>query len=188
MNLADYLKQEIKLSDDTVQLFDNLTDKVELPKGHQLLKEGSHSKKVYFIEKGMLRLYYLRDGKDVTHFFHTENQVYAPIENIFLNQSYPYRLETLENSVLRTVDFAQIEKHIDENVNLQRFVRYVLTYSLKMVTTHLYDIQHQTAQERYNNLLKKAPDILQRVPLGHIASFLGISQPTLSVIRGEKAK
>lgn len=188
MDLAEYLKQEIQLSDDTIQLFKSLWKCEELPKGSQLLKEGSHSKKVFFIEKGLLRLYYIKDGKDITHHFFAENNIYVPIENVFLNDPYPYNLELLENSIIRTVDFTTVEKYLDENVKLQRFVRYIAISIIKQLADHLHSLQFQSAQERYQILLKKHPNILLRAPLGHIASYLGITQSTLSVIRGEKSK
>jgi len=186
MNLSNYLKQEIQLPDDTIQLLDSLCDYEELPKGYQLLKEGSLSKKVVFIEKGLLRLYYIKDGKEITHHFFTENNLYVPIENVFLTEFYPYSLELLEDSVIRTVDFTTIEQYLDENVKLQRFFRHIAVSVIKQLADRLHSLQFQSAQERYHILLKNHPTILLRAPLGHIASYLGITQSTLSVIRGEK--
>lgn len=188
MNLSEYLKQEVQLSDDTLQLFDSLWKCEELPKGHQLLKEGSLSKKIIFIEKGLLRLYYIKDGKDISHHFFAEKSIYVPIENVFLNEPYPYNLELLENSTIRTVNFTTIEKYLDEDVKLQRLVRHIAISVIKQLADHLHSLQFQSAQERYAILLKKHPNILLRSPLGHIASYLGITQQTLSVIRAEKAK
>lgn len=107
---------------------------------------------------------------------------------MFLNEHYPYCLELLENSIIRTVNFETIEKYLDENVKLQRFARHIAVTIIKQLADHLYSLQFQSAQERYNILLKKYPNILLCAPLGHIASYLGITQQTLSVIRAEKCK
>ena len=72
MKLADYLKQEIQLSDDIVLALDGLWDSQNLPKGHQIVGAGSHSKKVFYIERGLARIYYFNDGKDITQFFFDE--------------------------------------------------------------------------------------------------------------------
>lgn len=188
MKLADYLKQEIQLSDDTIQAFDRLWDSQHFLKGHQLVGAGSHSKKVFYIEKGLARIYYLNDGKDITQFFFDETSIYTPIENVFLNEYHPYYLELLEDSTVRTVDFSRIEELLDTNVKFQRFVRYIMTGTIKKLADRLRSVQLQTAQDRYRILLETYPDILLRAPLGHIASYLGITQQTLSVIRAKKSK
>lgn len=188
MNLAEYLQKEAGLSPETAKLVDSLCDYIELPKGYQLLSEGNHSTKVFYVEKGLMRMYYLKDGKDITHYFFDEKKIYTPIENVFLNQYHRYSIETLENVVIRTVDFAKIESLLDTDVKLQRFARFVMITVIKELAEKLYSLQFQSAQERYQILLKKHPNILLRAPLGHIASYLGITQQTLSVIRAEKVK
>lgn len=188
MTLRDYLKKEIELPEETINRLDNLMKYEELPKGHQLFQEGSKSKKLIFVEKGILRLYYYKNDKDITHHFITENSIYTPIENVFLNEPYRYNVELIEDCVLRSVDFSTLEKHLDEDIYLQRFARLIAVSTIKMLADHLYSIQFQSAQERYNILMEKHSDILLRVPLGHIASYLGITQQTLSVIRAGKGK
>jgi CRP-like cAMP-binding protein len=183
MKLADFLKQEIQLPIETIQSIDNLWKYEELPKGAHLLKEGSLSQQAFFVEKGLLRLYYLKDGKDITHFFFSENNIYVPIENVFLNLPYPYNLELLENSIIRTVDFPIIKRQLDENIKLYHFVLHVAVSTIKQLAEHLYALQFQSAQERYKLLLKNHPKLLLRSPLGHIASYLNITQSTLSKIR-----
>lgn len=188
MKLEEYLQKEAGLTPETAKLVDSLCDYTELPKGYQLLNEGTHSTKVFYIEKGLMRIYYLKDGRDITHDFFDEKRIYAPIENIFLNQRYPYSLELLEKSIIRSIDFSKVEKIIDTDSNLQRFSRYVLVSTIKRLAENLHSIQFQSAQERYKLLIEKYPNILLRSPLGHIASYLGITQQTLSEIRSNLAK
>lgn len=186
MKLADYLQKEMRLPQEIVIMLDNLFDYNELPKGSELLKAGSHSKKVFYVEEGLMRIYYNKDGKDITHHFFSEKMVYLPIENVFLNTYLPFHLKLLEKSKIRTVDYAKVEMMIDGNVKLQRFVQFLMISVITELTEHLRSIQFQSAQERYNLLVEKYPNILLRAPLGHIASYLGITQQTLSVIRGSK--
>lgn len=185
MKLTDYLKETVGLPSDMVTVLDHLFETEELPKGYELLVEGSNSTKFFYLESGLMRLYYLKDGKDITHLFLQECSIYTPIENVFLNQYYPCNLVLLENSVIRTVDFSVIEKYVDTHPKLQRLSRFLAVSVIKQLSDQLYSIKFQTAQERYQILLQTYPEILLRVPLGHIASYLGITQQTLSVIRAE---
>lgn len=188
MKFTDYLKNEVQLFDDAIEGFDSLWNYEELPKGQQLLSEGSRSRKIFFVEEGLLRLYYNKDGKDITHQFFSEGNLYAPIENIFLNQPYPFCLELLENCIIRSVDFSVIENHLEKDMKYLSFTRNLAVSIIKKLSEQLHSLRFQSAQERYEILLKKHSNILLRAPLGHIASYLGITQSTLSVIRSDKAK
>jgi CRP-like cAMP-binding protein len=187
MKLTEYLK-EAGLPDDTIELLDKLFQTDELPKGHELLREGSRSKKFFYIESGLMRLYYLKDGKDITQLFLQESSVYTAIENVFLTEYYPYNLVLLESCTIRSVDFSLVESYLDTDVRLQRFSRFLAVLTIKQLATQLHSIKFQTAHERYRILLETHPNILLRAPLGHIASYLGITQQTLSVIRAEYGK
>ena len=95
-------------------------------------------------------------------------------------------MEALETCSVRVAEFVQVEAIINNYPELERFMRMLLISFLKNLSDRLYAIKFQTAQERYELLLKNYPQILLRVPLGHVASFLGITQQTLSVIRAGK--
>ncbi|WP_353719309.1 Crp/Fnr family transcriptional regulator [Dyadobacter sp. 676] len=158
----------------------------ELPKGHRLLSPYNFSQKVFYLEKGIARTYYLKDGKDITHSFIPEDSFFVSIESVFFRNPSPYGVEVLENSVVRTIVYQDLEKFIDGSQALQKLSRLVMMNAVKTFSDKLYSIQFQSAQERYNSMLEKFPDIMLRVPLGHIASYLGITQETLSRIRAGK--
>jgi CRP-like cAMP-binding protein len=188
MKLIDYLNETVGLPKDMIILLDNLFETAELPKGHELLIEGSKSKKFFYLESGLMRLYYYKEGKDITHLFLNECSIYTPIENVFLSEYYPYNLVLLEDSIIRSIDFSMLEEYVDADPQLQRLSRFLAVSAIKQLSDQLYSIKFQTAQERYKILLENYPGILLRVPLGHIASYLGITQQTLSVIRAEYGK
>lgn len=158
----------------------------EYKKYSLLLKEGSPSQEVFFIEKGIVRQFYTKEGKDITHAFYAENSFYTSLDNIYFHQSNHFGLEVLETCRVRIAEFVQVEAIINNYPKLERFMRMLLISFLKNLSDRLYAIKFQTAQERYELLLKNYPQILLRVPLGHVASFLGITQQTLSVIRAGK--
>ena len=155
-------------------------------KGEVLFRPESFSQKIIFIEKGLIRTYYLKDGKDITYLFLSENSFLTPIECVFFNRPAPYGWEALENCEIRVADYRDFELIFTEVPGMEKFIRLLLVNVLHTIAEKLYSIQFQTAQDRYKNLLDTQPDILLRAPLGHIASYLGITQQTLSVIRSGK--
>ena len=186
MNLIDYIHEQTHIENETLELLDMLFEHRQYKKYSLLLKEGNTSKEVFYIEEGIVRQFYTKDGKDITHAFHAENSFYMSVEPIYFQNSSPFGLEALENCKVRVAEFAQVEAFINSHPKLELFMRMLLISFLKNLTDRIYSIKFQTAQERYDFLLKNYPKILLRVPLGHVASFLGITQQTLSVIRAGK--
>ena len=188
MKLTEYIQERIPLSPEDLRLVDDLFEYMELSKGDNALNERSYARKVFFIEEGMIRMYYVKDGKDVTHYFFTENMFYLHIENLFHSTDNPYRLELLENCKIRMVEYEKLKSFVIEKNKLQALFFGLLIDFIKTLSNRLSSIQFQSAQERYNIMMKSYRNILLRAPLGHIASYLGITQQTLSVIRAEKSK
>lgn len=186
MDLLTYLKTCSPISAEIAEEMDAAFKKEDLPKGSLIIQPGSNLKKVYFIEKGLTRAFYVKDDKDITHYFFVENTFAMAIESVFFNNPTPYGHEMLEKGTIRTINFPEIEKFIERSPELEKFIRTLLINALRGFSDKLYAVQFQTAKDRYQTLINKYPDILLRVPLGHIASYLGITQQTLSVIRAGK--
>src|SRR5690606_35030264 len=139
-----------------------------------------------FIEKGLIRSYYIKDDKDITHHFFPEDTFNLPLESIFYKRPSPYGWEALEETTVRCIQYQDFEPYMLKIPGFEGFIRELLIEMIKVFSDRLYAIQFQTAQDRYTSLISKHPDILKRAPLGHIASYLGITQQTLSVIRAKK--
>ncbi|MFY7910418.1 MAG: Crp/Fnr family transcriptional regulator [Emticicia sp.] len=155
-------------------------------KGTTVIQPNSFSRKVFFIEKGLLRCYYYKEGKDITHFFFDEDSFTAPLNSVFYNKVEAYGWETLEETTLRVIQYDDLLDLFVKYPSIQRFFFGVSLDILNSYALKLEYLQFYTAEERYANLLETNPKILNRVSLGHIASYLGITQQTLSVIRGKK--
>lgn len=186
MELIPFLRQHVQISSEQEIELDRAFKMEILPKGHKLLLPGNHSNKVFFFEHGLARSFYIKHDKDITHYFYLENTFNMPIESIFYNNASPYGLELLEKTVVRTITYPEAEKYFDQSIGLQKVARLLLIDVLSSFSKRLYSLQFQSAQERYQTLIAYYPDILLRAPLGHIASYLGITQQTLSVIRAQK--
>jgi hypothetical protein len=186
MELTDYINSKVKLTSEERDEIDRSFQVEHHCKGTILIKPDSLSQKFMFIEKGLIRTFYTFNDKDVTHFFFDENSFLATIESIYFNKTDPYGRQVLEDCVLRTIHAREFAALTDRIVNMKQFAFLVAVDVVKLFADRIFSLQFQTAQERYANLLESNPTILLRAPLGHIASYLGITQQTLSVIRSKK--
>jgi hypothetical protein len=184
--LLNYLNEHLRLSEELVERFDTVFKYECVAKGDILIKPENLSKKVIFIEKGLIRSYYIKDGKDITHLFFTEDSFFLPVESVFYNRICPYGWEALENCEIRTTQYRDFEPFFTEVPGFEKFIRMLIIDVMDTFSERLYALQFQTAYDRYQKLIESHPDILLRAPLGHIASYLGITQQTLSVIRSTK--
>ena len=185
-NFINYLHTIYKLSDETKSDLENCLVTFEFSKNHTLLKQGQVCNYLYFVDKGLLRLFYYRDGKDITDYFATEQNIIGGIDSFSSRKPSDKIIETLEPCELIAISFENLEKLYDKHHDLERIGRILSVGAFLSMQERLFGIQFHTAKQRYKELLENNPNILQRVPLGHIASFLGITQVTLSRIRSQK--
>lgn len=157
-------------------------------KGETLVKEGQHSDKAYFIINGSTRAYYLNDGKDITDWFAFENDFICAINSFFQNIPSPHFIEVLEDTKLLVISRDDIMKLSDKFHDFERLTNRVATKTMLKLQARIVSMQFQSAEQKYQNILFAYPNITQRVPLTHIASFIGITLETLSRIRGLKTR
>ncbi|MBW1298403.1 cyclic nucleotide-binding domain-containing protein [Aquimarina litoralis] len=157
-------------------------------KGEIVIKEGQFSKKAYLIIEGCARAYYLKDGKDISEWFTFENQFMAPIVSFFSNNPSPHYVEFIEDSTVLEFSKDDVDKLADKYHDFERFISKVVTETMLGLCERLHTIQFAKADERFNHLITIYPDIVQRIPLTHIASYLGITLETLSRIRNPKRR
>lgn len=157
-------------------------------KGEVVVREGQYSKKAFLIIEGCGRAYYLKDGKDISDWFSFENEIMAPIVSFFGDTPSPHYCEFIEDSTAleftkETVDMLSAKHH-----DFERLISKIVTQTLLGLCARLNAIQFNKAEDRFQQLLKIYPNITQRMPLTHIASYLGITLETLSRIRSPKAR
>lgn len=184
--LLEYLQKHLNLAEEFSEKFDTMFMHEHVNKGEILFRPESFSKKIIFIEKGLIRTYYLKDGKDITHLFFPENSFLTPVECVFYNKPAPYGWEALENCEIRVAQFKDFESLFSQVPGMEKFILLLVIDAVHTFSERLYSLQFQTAQDRYKKLLEMQPEVLLRAPLGYIASYLGITQQTLSVIRSGK--
>ncbi|WP_066759793.1 Crp/Fnr family transcriptional regulator [Crocinitomix algicola] len=154
-------------------------------KGEIVVREGQFSKKAFLIIKGCSRAYYIKDGKDISDWFTFEHQFMASIISFFSNEPSPHYVEFIEDAVAIEFSKDTVNRLSEKYHDFERLIGKVVTETMLGLCERLHIIQFSKAEERYLHLLRIHPDITQRMPLTHIASYLGITLETLSRIRSK---
>jgi CRP-like cAMP-binding protein len=186
MDIINYFNQHHDFSSEANDLMITAFRQEKYLKGEILLLPNNSSKKLIFIERGLIRLYYQKEEKDITFLFMDENSFSLPIDSVIYNQQSKYGIQVLEDCIISTISYDDLERLMIKIPALESIARKILIQALKIISDKLFALQFQTATQRYDYMIDMYPNILLRAPLGYIASYLGITQQTLSVIRGKK--
>jgi len=187
MSIEDFINKIVPIPNEVLEEIKTSFEKVDYPKGHKIIEQGHTCKYLYFIEKGLGRSYFINEkGKNITAWFFAENDVMTVVESFFQQKPSLYELELLEDTSLYRISYTELQKLFDKYHQVERFGRLLSIKLLIDVAHKLNALQFQTAKERYRFLIEKYPNIAYRAPLGHIASYLGITQETLSRIRSQQ--
>lgn len=177
------LTNENPLSRVAVNQLVALMTRTELPKGQLLFREGETGRFIYLLEKGAARAYALKEGKEITFWFGFEGAFLMPFHSYIASRPAYESIELLENSVLYAIPIRELQQLYQHSVELANWGRKLIERELMYTEERLISWQFRTATQRYIDLLEQHPHLIQRVPLGHIATYLGISGVSLSRIR-----
>lgn len=149
-----------------------------------LMEEGSRNRKVYFINKGLVRFYIVNEkGDEITTLIRWENQTFLNPDVIFFDRPSRFYIQALEDTKAFTLDYDQLQAIIDQNPKLEKNRKHILLNVLKETLTQRESFVLYSPEERYLNFVQTKPDIINRVPGKYIANILGITPVSLSRIR-----
>ena len=153
-------------------------------KGTVFLKEGQRCDHLYFIVDGFTRVYYLDlEGNEITHWFCAEDAIITSPFSLLKRERNILFFEALEDTELLLIDSNQLDKLILHLPALGEAFRHINAEFAMVLSRRIMSIHTETAKERYLKLIKEHPLLFQKAKLAHIASFLGITQQSLSRIR-----
>ena len=184
-NLVEQIGQYCQLGESALKGLSTVLQKMELPKGSFLITEGKVCNQVYFLEYGCLRGFYNMDGKEITYWFAFENSFVTSFFSFVSRQTSMENIQLLEDSTLWSITYEQLQQLYDKHKDIERLGRIMNERYYVMLEERFLNNHFKEARERYDHLMVQTPHILQRVPLGYVASYLGITQETLSRIRNK---
>ena len=161
----------------------SMLSEVKIKKNHDLQSIGQTCKTIYFVQQGVARIYYYKDGKDVTEYFAFENDLIIRAESLFTGKPSHKAIQAISDTNFIAIPARQLFGLFDQHRDLEHLFRKVVEHSYVDTISRLESLQFHSANERYAHLMEKSPEVIQEIPLKHIASYLGITQVSLSRIR-----
>ena len=163
-----------------------ICNEMHFKKGTVIQEIGHTCKTLYFVKNGCVRIYYFKEDIDITESFEFENAFVARAESLFTGKPSLKAIQAIEDTTLIGIDSAKLFQLFDSYPDLERLFRKIIETSYVNTVNRIESLQFNTAEERYFNLLKDHKNILKRIPLKFIASYLGITPVSLSRIRAIK--
>lgn len=177
-----------RLEPDSIDVLAQLLVPMKFHRGEVILREGEECTCMYYIDSGMVRQYYFKNGKDVTEHFSFEGRIVMCIESLLKHVPSQIIIESLETTQLYALPRKKLLEAIEYTPELGILYRKILEHALISSQHHADSQRFENAQERYERLLKEKPEIILRAPMIHVASFLQMTPETLSRVRAHHEK
>lgn len=152
-------------------------------KGDRIIREGQVASSFFIVKSGMVRSYFRKGDSEVTVWFAYECQKAVSISSLFDNKPSRETVECIEDCELLCISNKDLRELYHKYECMNTIGRKMVEEYCGILDDRIYQFQVMSAMERYKDLMEYEPEIIRRVPLSYIASFLGISQETLSRIR-----
>ena len=171
------------MTHDELDILESILVSQKYAKGEMILKEGEICRQFLYIDKGLVRQFYFKHGKEVTEHLGQEQTIVMCIESLFKEEPTKLQVEALEPTTVYALPKADLERVAMHNVNIQILYRKILEESLIISQIHADLVRFETAQDRYKKLCNLCPQVVLRAPLVYIASYLQMTPETLSRVR-----
>lgn len=171
------------MTHDELDVLESILVPMKFAKGQMILSEGEICKHVYYIERGLIRQFYFKNGKQITEHLGEDRSIFMCIESLFREEPTKLQVEAIEPTWVYVLPKQKLEQVALHNVNIQILYRKILEESLITSQVHADLVRFETAQARYKRMCKLSPQVILRAPLVYIASYLQMTPETLSRVR-----
>lgn len=183
--MKEIILSHVNLSEEEYRIFEDVAKKKEVDKNQLLFQAGKLSRKCFFIEKGILRGYRIIEGKEYTHHFYFQDWFAVDYESFLLDQAGSLYIESLTNAVYYEFDKNDLLSLYRSYHQFEKLGRIIAEKAYLITVEKLSNIQTLSLKEKYEALLAKTPKLFQKVPQKYIASYLGVSEQSLSRVKNQ---
>ncbi len=166
--------------------FAGITKEVQVEKGDYWIRENVSNNNIAWLEKGYLRKYFLLDGNEKTDSFYFENDFCADLPSIIGGHTPTSNIIAMEPTTLIVFSYVAFNKLCSQSPAIEHIYRVMIEQNFLRFYRRTTSFILQTTKERYENLVREEPQVLQRANQYHIASYIGTSYQHLSRLRAEK--
>lgn len=186
MSIINQIEPIVVLSEQAKGFIKKRIKNFQFKKGEMVLEQNKTCNFLYLVTSGMLRGYYYSNDKEVTNWLAIENEFCTSFYSFLSNAPSYERIEAIENTEVEAIHKDDLELLYKSFPETERVGRVILEQYYMRLEERVVYIQFKSAKERYEHFFTKRTELIKRAPLGCIASYLGITQETLSRIRAEK--
>jgi CRP-like cAMP-binding protein len=155
-------------------------------KNELLLKPGEVCKYFYYIEQGLTKSFSYNNDKEFIMAFYQEDMMFTELSSYLSKRPSKYILIALEPTTVKYIHQEAIEKLCKKHHCIETLIRKLFTITSACFMERISEMLEENAKERYNNFINDYPTLLQRISLGDLANYIGITQVSLSRIRAGK--
>ncbi|ANF52239.1 hypothetical protein A0O34_17695 [Chryseobacterium glaciei] len=152
-------------------------------KGDFFIKQGQSISSLFLIETGLVRSFFIKDDREINSWFGFEDSIMGAAMPLFYNEPSFENIQFLENSTYYYISSKDLNDLYKKSHEMSTIGRKIAEECCVIVAERAMSLQTESAEQRYNSLKIYKPDAIQRISLGHIASYLGVKAETLSRIR-----
>lgn len=171
------------MTHEELDVLESILVPMKFAKGETILSEGEVCENIYYIERGLIRQFYFKNGKQITEHLGEDRTIFMCIESLFREEPTKLQVEAIEPTTVYALPKRRLEQVALHNVNIQILYRKILEESLIISQVHADLVRFETAQDRYKKMCKLSPQVILRAPLVYIASYLQMTPETLSRVR-----
>ncbi len=185
-NILEHFEKFIPLSENLKSELTKKLNYIVFKKGEIVLNANQVCTESYFINKGILRTYFLKDGKEISEYFCGIDEWVNSPKSFMQRKKDIYYIDAIENTDAYFINVNDLVYLFDNFPEMERYARLSMGSVFGHFMERITSMRFTSAKERYTHFQKTYSDIYHRIPLGMVASYLGITQETLSRIRAEK--
>lgn len=182
-----YLNSVFPMSEEDFNLAIPFFQVEEIVKGDHLVRSGERCNKVAFVVSGIFRIYFLKDGTEVNTCFCGENSITSSFASLTSGEPSEENIQALEDCTVVVLGRENLMKLYSLSPAWQAIGRLLTEKECLRLSDRASSLSFDTALEKYKNLLRSQPDVVNRIAVKEIASYLGVTRETLSRIRAKVA-
>lgn len=181
--MKEIIRSLLEFSDESYELLMSIATEKEVGKNQLVFHPSKPTNKILFLKRGLLRGYKIVDGKDYTHHFYFENWFATDFSSFLTEKPSQVFIESIEKTKYYEFNKKALFDLYNKSHQNERLARIIAEKAFLSTVEKLADLQLLNLNEKYNALINRNPSLFQRVPQKYIASYLGVSEQSLSRIK-----